>query len=92
MNNHAMARPSTEHERAVAASFLLLHGNPPKAIRYHRGNFAFRSAAAHEYKRQLQNFVSDHARQSCLTTIGVFSPTLAEQARNRCLRYIMGVE
>ena len=88
-----MARPSTEHERTVAASFLLLHGNPPKAIRHHKGNFAFRSAAAHKYKRELQDFVADHARESCLTAARKeFSPALAEQARNRCLRYIMGVE
>lgn len=88
-----MPKPASPEEQAIAAAFILQFGNPPKAIRYHKGNFAFRSPAAHEYKRQLQNFIGDHLRSVCLTAYRKeYSPVLAEQARNRCLRYILGVE
>ena len=86
-----MPKAPNHDEQTIAAAFILLHGNPPKAIRYHRGMFAFRSPAAHDYKKQLQHYIWKHLPSACKTRKGEYSTALAEQARNRCLRYIMGV-
>ena len=86
-----MPRPANHDEQTIAAAFILLHGNPPKAIRVRNGMFAFRSPAAHDYKRRLQEYVMEQLPEVCRTSDGKVSPTLVERARNRCLRYIMGV-
>lgn len=83
---------ATTEEQAVAAAFILLHGNPPKAVKYKGGMFSFRSPLAQDYKRRLECYAAEQLPAHCRTSGGKHSKTLAVLLRNRCLRYIMGVQ
>ncbi len=81
-----MPKPASESEKTVALSFTLLYGNPPKGVTYRDGMFRFKGQAAQQYRNHLREYVVA-AFPSTLTSV-----YKAVTARNRCLRYIMGVE
>lgn len=81
-----MPRPASEHEKTLALAFTLLHGNPPKSLKHRNGGFAFTKPPAAEYGYRLMAFLAGNS-------VGVYdTPTKRVQARNRCLRFIMGIE
>jgi hypothetical protein len=81
-----MPRPAAEAEKTVALAFTLLHGNPPKAVKYKGRLFEFRGEAARRYKFKLQQYVGAEFP-------GVLDTEYKRvMARNRCLRYIMGID
>lgn len=44
----------------LASSFALLHGNPPKSLRYRNFLFAVTDKKAHEYRASADKFVKEH--------------------------------
>lgn len=86
-----MPAPANDIERTIGEAFTLLHGNPPRGVKHRGGMFTFKGQAAQDYKHLLTRYVWQHNPAACKTRTGMYSPTLATQARNRCLRYIMGV-
>lgn len=81
-----MSRPDPEAEKTVALAFTLLHGNPPKGVKYKGRLFEFRGEVSKQYKFKLQRYVA-------AAFPGVLDTEYKRvMARNRCLRYILGVE
>ena len=81
MNNHGM--------ETLATTFALLHGNPPKSLRYRRGLFCVEDAKASEYRTRADQFVREHLPH--------VTNTRAKQKiqRNRLLRALyaqLGIE
>lgn len=79
-------REASEAEKTVALAFTLLHGNPPNSIKYRGRLFQFRNEAAKRYKFKLQQYVAASFPGELDTD---YKRVLA---RNRCMRYIMGVQ
>jgi hypothetical protein len=78
-------RPDPEAEKTVALAFTLLHGNPPPSVKYRGRLFEFRNQAAKQYKFKLQQYVA-------AAFPGVLDSDYKRVlARNRCMRYIIGV-
>lgn len=60
MNNHGM--------EALATAFALLHGNPPKSLRYRRGLFCVTDQDAADYRHRAFIFVREHMPYATNTT------------------------
>lgn len=80
-----MPRPASEHEKTLALAFALLHGNPPKSLKYRNGGFSFTKPPATEYAFKLVAYIAANSMGKYNTA------TKRVMARNRCLRFIMGV-
>lgn len=80
-----MTKPASESEKTTALAFVLLHGNPPKSVKYRDRMFTFRNQVAKQYKHKLEAYLAEEFVE-CYG-----SARLCVMARNRCLRYIMGV-
>ena len=87
-----MPRPASEAEKTVALAFVLLHGNPPKGLQFDHFAFRFRGQEAKNYANALHHMLRREIPNEYRTCEGVISHAKLKEARNRCLRYIMGVK
>lgn len=80
--------PDMDHE-SLATAFALLHGNPPKSLRYRNGLFAATTPKAQQYRVQVEKYIRELHPHATRTR------ELLKRRRNDVLRALyrqMGVE